>query len=68
MACTVEIVDDEHAAIDHIHQHGRHVNVFFPTIMMLAFPTLHKHAHTDMYSLWIYCFFFLLLTVHILIV
>ncbi|KAI9389556.1 hypothetical protein POPTR_008G060200v4 [Populus trichocarpa] len=22
MACTVEIVDDEHAAIDHIHQHG----------------------------------------------
>jgi hypothetical protein len=36
--------------------------------MMLAFPTLHKHAHTDMYSLWIYCFFFFLLTVHILIV
>lgn len=25
MACTVEIVDDVHAAIDHIHQHGRHV-------------------------------------------
>uniref|UniRef100_A0A6N2LR34 Uncharacterized protein n=1 Tax=Salix viminalis TaxID=40686 RepID=A0A6N2LR34_SALVM len=24
MACAVEIVDDEHAAIDHIHQHGRH--------------------------------------------
>ncbi|XP_011035353.1 PREDICTED: delta-1-pyrroline-5-carboxylate synthase-like [Populus euphratica] len=22
MACTVEIVDDEHAAIDHIHRHG----------------------------------------------
>ncbi|KAJ6768075.1 GLUTAMATE SEMIALDEHYDE DEHYDROGENASE [Salix koriyanagi] len=22
MACTIEIVDDEHAAIDHIHQHG----------------------------------------------
>ena len=43
MACTVEIVDDEHAAIDHIHQHGRHVDVsFFPTIMILAFPTLHK--------------------------
>ncbi|KAE8696555.1 Delta-1-pyrroline-5-carboxylate synthase [Hibiscus syriacus] len=25
MACTVEIVDDVQAAIDHIHQHGRHV-------------------------------------------
>ncbi|OVA17780.1 Aspartate/glutamate/uridylate kinase [Macleaya cordata] len=25
MACTVEIVDDVHAAIGHIHQHGRHV-------------------------------------------
>ncbi|KAE8728868.1 Delta-1-pyrroline-5-carboxylate synthase [Hibiscus syriacus] len=24
MACTIEIVDDVHAAIDHIHQHGRH--------------------------------------------
>lgn len=42
--------------------------LFFSTIMMLAFPTLHKHAHTDTYSLWIYGFFFFLLTVHILIV
>ena len=25
MACTIEIVDDVQAAIDHIHQHGRHV-------------------------------------------
>lgn len=25
MSCTVEIVDDVHAAIDHIHRHGRHV-------------------------------------------
>ncbi|CAA0809397.1 Delta-1-pyrroline-5-carboxylate synthase B [Striga hermonthica] len=25
LACTVEIVDDVNAAIDHIHQHGRHV-------------------------------------------
>ncbi|KAH9736163.1 Delta-1-pyrroline-5-carboxylate synthase A [Citrus sinensis] len=25
MVCTVEIVDDVRAAIDHIHQHGRHV-------------------------------------------
>nr|GME13565.1 delta-1-pyrroline-5-carboxylate synthase [Ipomoea batatas] len=24
LACTVEIVDDVYAAIDHIHQHGRH--------------------------------------------
>ncbi|PPS15679.1 hypothetical protein GOBAR_AA04887 [Gossypium barbadense] len=26
MACTVEIVDDVQAAIDHIHQHGRHLS------------------------------------------
>lgn len=26
-ACTIEIVDDVHAAIDHIHQHGRHVDI-----------------------------------------
>ncbi|KAK6136055.1 hypothetical protein DH2020_030160 [Rehmannia glutinosa] len=25
LACTVEIVDDVNAAIDHIHQHGRHL-------------------------------------------
>lgn len=25
LACTVEIVDDVHAAIDHIHRHGRFV-------------------------------------------
>ncbi|KAJ0027203.1 hypothetical protein Pint_35330 [Pistacia integerrima] len=25
LACTIEIVDDVHAAINHIHQHGRHV-------------------------------------------
>ncbi|KAF1898247.1 hypothetical protein Lal_00033013 [Lupinus albus] len=25
LACTIEIVDDVFAAIDHIHQHGRHV-------------------------------------------
>lgn len=30
MACTVEIVDDVHAAINHIHQHGRYVNDLFP--------------------------------------
>lgn len=29
MACTIEIVDDVHAAIGHIHQHGRHVAVLF---------------------------------------
>ncbi|KAK6156180.1 hypothetical protein DH2020_010428 [Rehmannia glutinosa] len=27
LACTVEIVDDVNAAIDHIHQHGRHVGI-----------------------------------------
>lgn len=35
LACTVEIVEDVFAAIDHIHKHGRHVggpwNIFhFP--------------------------------------
>lgn len=25
LACTVEVVEDVYAAIDHIHQHGRHV-------------------------------------------
>ena len=30
MACTVEIVDDVYAAINHIHQHGRYVNDFSP--------------------------------------
>lgn len=28
LACTVEFVDDVYAAIDHIHQHGRHVSIF----------------------------------------
>jgi delta-1-pyrroline-5-carboxylate synthetase len=27
MACTIEIVDDVFAAIDHIHHHGRHVGI-----------------------------------------
>lgn len=27
MACTVEVVDDIHAAIDHIHHHGRYILV-----------------------------------------
>lgn len=26
MACTIEIVDDVYAAIEHIHQHGRYVS------------------------------------------
>lgn len=29
MACTVEFVDDVHAAIDHIHEHGRYVRVSY---------------------------------------
>lgn len=29
LACTIEFVDDVHAAIDHIHEHGRHVGFFF---------------------------------------
>ena len=27
MACTVEIVDDVYAAVDHIHAHGRSIRV-----------------------------------------
>ena len=27
LACTIEIVDDVYAAIDHIHRHGRHVDI-----------------------------------------
>lgn len=27
MACTIEIVDDVFAAIDHINQHGRHAEI-----------------------------------------
>jgi len=34
LACTVEIVEDVYAAINHIHQHGRHVKflqiIFIP--------------------------------------
>ncbi|KAF7146498.1 hypothetical protein RHSIM_Rhsim04G0137300 [Rhododendron simsii] len=39
LACTVEIVDDVYAAIDHIHCHGRHVD-----ISNFSNPFL---AHTD---------------------
>ncbi|KAE8692871.1 Delta-1-pyrroline-5-carboxylate synthase [Hibiscus syriacus] len=37
MACTVEIVDDVQAAIDHIHQHGRHT---IPSELLIR-------SHTD---------------------
>ncbi|PON65660.1 Delta l-pyrroline-5-carboxylate synthetase [Trema orientale] len=39
LACTIELVDDVHAAIDHIHKHGRH-------LYFLKFPTFNS-AHTD---------------------
>ncbi|RZC93583.1 hypothetical protein C5167_007624 [Papaver somniferum] len=36
MACTIEIVDDIYAAIDHIHCHGRHANISFaPSLFFL---------------------------------
>ncbi|OVA15569.1 Aspartate/glutamate/uridylate kinase [Macleaya cordata] len=42
MACTIEIVDDVHAAIDHIHSHGRHASI------SRVFPFCKwKDAHTD---------------------
>lgn len=31
LSCTIEIVDDVHAAIDHIHEHGRYI-IFFPIL------------------------------------
>lgn len=36
MACTVEIVDDVRAAIDHIHRHGRQAR----DVLLLFFPFL----------------------------
>ncbi|KAG6765386.1 hypothetical protein POTOM_029425 [Populus tomentosa] len=45
MACTVEIVDDEHAAIDHIHQHGRHTCIVCGFTVFVFF--LVDSAHTD---------------------
>ena len=56
MACTVEIVDDVHAAIDHIHRHGRHslsplLSLFhivqYIYIEMSHFSSLLASAHTD---------------------
>ena len=41
LACTVEIVDDVFAAIDHIHKHGRHVRT-----------TLLLHIHLYLSSLY----------------
>ncbi|PHT45024.1 Delta-1-pyrroline-5-carboxylate synthase, partial [Capsicum baccatum] len=41
LACTVEIVEDVNAAIDHIHRHGRQVITFLKTIQLL------RLAHTD---------------------
>lgn len=35
LACTVEIVDDVHAAINHIHQHGRHVIISLTSFYFL---------------------------------
>lgn len=36
LACTVEIVDDVFATIDHIHKHGRHVKA----ILLLSHSSL----------------------------
>lgn len=55
LACTIEIVDDVFAAIDHIHRHGRYVDhavmlmvtVVLPSIVMLlySFALLHKWCY-----------------------
>ncbi|RZC75983.1 hypothetical protein C5167_000704 [Papaver somniferum] len=46
MACTIEIVDDVYAAIDHIHCHGRHANISYaPCLFFLRRKK--RSAHTD---------------------
>ena len=45
LACTVEIVDDVHAAIDHIHRHGRHVSLIVSVLSMLLPSVLDKRKH-----------------------
>jgi delta-1-pyrroline-5-carboxylate synthetase len=58
MACTIEIVDDVKAAIDHIHQHGRHAGITwisssFVSVLMTDSLTLFStlpiccSAHTE---------------------
>ncbi|KAF9591307.1 hypothetical protein IFM89_003619 [Coptis chinensis] len=42
MACTIEVVDDVHAAINHIHRHGRH-----RYLSIIIIITLLLFAHTD---------------------
>ncbi|KAH9672518.1 Delta-1-pyrroline-5-carboxylate synthase 1 [Citrus sinensis] len=53
MVCTVEIVDDVRAAIDHIHQHGRHVEdtilyflVLFLEMKVVSFAAVFHNAST----------------------
>lgn len=43
LACTLEIVDDVFAAIDHIHQHGRHANISWwkSTFQILLIVCIH---------------------------
>ncbi|TXG58679.1 hypothetical protein EZV62_016508 [Acer yangbiense] len=45
LACTIEIVDDVHAAIDHIHQHGRHVEISL--ILFYISLVVSSCSHTD---------------------
>ncbi|RZC76693.1 hypothetical protein C5167_000841 [Papaver somniferum] len=48
MACTIEIVDDVYAVIDHIHCHGRHANISLsPPLLCLLFKWKKQSAHTD---------------------
>ncbi|KAI7739737.1 hypothetical protein M8C21_000503, partial [Ambrosia artemisiifolia] len=45
LACTIEIVDDVHAAIDHIHKHGR--QSIFSTQTLSLYLIILFIAHTD---------------------
>lgn len=49
LACTVEIVDDVFAAIDHIHHHGRQIQV---PLQNLCFDSLY-HKHYNLKNLFL---------------
>jgi len=39
MACTIEIVDDVYAAMEHIHKHGRHAGITWISFSFVSFST-----------------------------
>lgn len=49
MSCTIEIVDDVHAAIDHIHKHGRYICIHCIVFEFGYFILLHNYMFIDTY-------------------